>query len=252
MRDTRKRKINVVKVFANITLLVSIVVAFILMTTMIFEVNKLQSNLEGLENKIQSIHKESQLIHKEVKNQKEDLNQSIDKIESIGKKVDKISQNTITPSQVRNMRFSGDTDLSCNRTITATTINKIIDGWGYNTPFKGKGEVFAKAGRITGLNPIYILAHAAWESGWGTSYLAKNKGNYFGINAVDSNPNRAYYMGDSVDDGIIQGAIWIKKNYYDKGHNTLNKMVYNGNYASAKGEWVTGIKSIMNESCSLA
>ena len=55
-------------------------------------------------------------------------------------------------------------------------------------------------------------------------------------------------MGDSVDDGIINGAVWIKNNYYNQGYTTLNEMVYAGNYASAKGKWVNGITSIANSS----
>src|ERR1041385_3117823 len=39
------------------------------------------------------------------------------------------------------------------------------------------------AGAKFGLNPIVILAQGALESGWGTSYMAKNIHNFFGITA---------------------------------------------------------------------
>ena len=49
-------------------------------------------------------------------------------------------------------------------TITSDTMNKIIDVWedrnGYKTPFHGKGSVFIKASKKSGLDPLYIFAHA--------------------------------------------------------------------------------------------
>ena len=39
------------------------------------------------------------------------------------------------------------------------------------------------AGAAFNLNPLAILAQAAFESGWGTSNLAKESRNYFGLTA---------------------------------------------------------------------
>ena len=39
------------------------------------------------------------------------------------------------------------------------------------------------AGAAFNLNPLVILAQAAFESGWGTSNLAKECRNYFGLTA---------------------------------------------------------------------
>ena len=151
----------------------------------------------------------------------------------------------------RDFYLDGDTDLCQQVAMTTNDMNKIIDSWSNVTDvsrFKDRGYAFIQASQITGLNPTYIFAHAAWESQWGRSYLAVNRNNFFGIAAFDSNPNAAYAMGDSVDDGIINGAVWIKNNYYNQGYTTLNEMVYAGNYASAKGKWVNGITSIANSS----
>jgi len=148
--------------------------------------------------------------------------------------------------------IDSDTDLCGYVFLTDDDMDKIIDSWDdrvrNGTSFKNKGHVFIQASRETGLNPIYILAHAAWESNWGNSYLAKNRGNYFGINAIDSNPDKAYAMGSSVDEGIVEGAKWIKSEYYDNGCTTLNEMIYKGNYASDKGKWINGITNIANTS----
>lgn len=152
-------------------------------------------------------------------------------------------------------KLTSTTDLCAEVDLDEDDMNKIIDSWDVHvkngTPFKNKGRAFIEASRETGLNPIYILAHAAWESNWGKSYLAKNRSNYFGISAFDSDPDKAYAMGDSVDEGIIQGAKWIKKEYYDNGCTTLDGMIYNntrGAYASDQSKWISGIVSIANSS----
>lgn len=52
-----------------------------------------------------------------------------------------------------------------------------------------------QAGKKFNLNPVVILAQAALESGWGTSYMARNIFNFFGITAF-GNPND-YWNGQS-------------------------------------------------------
>lgn len=42
------------------------------------------------------------------------------------------------------------------------------------------------AGAAFNLNPLVILAQAAFESGWGTSNLAKECRNYFGLTPMDA------------------------------------------------------------------
>ncbi len=51
------------------------------------------------------------------------------------------------------------------------------------------------AAKQFGLNPLVIMAQAALESGWGTSYMAKNIFNFFGITA-GGNPN-TFWDGQS-------------------------------------------------------
>lgn len=136
--------------------------------------------------------------------------------------------------------------------ITPEEMNKIIEKWErYNggSPFHGHGDIFVKASEESGLDPIYILAHASWESDWGRSYLARTKGNYFGINAVDTNPGNASHMGNTMSDGIINGAKWISRNYYQEGSTSLNAMIYGKKrYASGADYWISGINSIMSDS----
>lgn len=147
------------------------------------------------------------------------------------------------------------TNLAHNTRITSEQMNAIINYWEVNhvgnTPFSGKGEAFIRAAEESGLDPVYLLAHAALESAWGNSYLGRTRHNYFGIAAFDSDPNAAYHMGDSVDNGIIEGAKWIRINFYNHGCTNLQTMIDIGNYASAKDHWINGILHIWSVSNSL-
>ena len=118
-----------------------------------------------------------------------------------------------------------------------------------DSPFRGQGQVFLDAATASGLDPRYILAHAAVESAWGRSNFAVNRGNYFGIGAFDSNPGNAYTMGSNIRTGIVEGAKWIAKHYYHGkyGQTSVYKMRYNNNvhqYCTST-TWVDSIGKIM-------
>lgn len=135
--------------------------------------------------------------------------------------------------------------------ITATQINNWIRAKAPNSPFNGQGQVFIEAQKQSGLDARYILAHAALESAWGSSRIGRTYHNYFGINAYDSNPDNAKKSSNrSLQAGIINGAMWIKEHYYNRGQKTLYAMNHdkNGhNYASDKA-WGDKIANIMKGS----
>ncbi|UGO46351.1 tail lysin [Bacillus phage vB_BanH_Abinadi] len=113
---------------------------------------------------------------------------------------------------------------------------------------RGMGATFLKAGQEYGLDPRYLIAHAAEESGWGTSKIARDKGNFFGIGAFDDSPYSSAYefkdgTGSAAEKGIMGGAKWISEKYYGKGNTTLDKMKAAG-YAT-NASWAPNIASIM-------
>mgnify|MGYP003473864507 CR=1 FL=1 len=118
-----------------------------------------------------------------------------------------------------------------------------------NSPFIGRGDVFLSAAKGSGLDPKYIAAHAALESAWGTYNIAKNKHNYFGINATNVNPGGNAYSFNSFEDGIVSGAKWIKKYYTDKGKTSISDMLAAGYSQNDDGSpntsWKENIVSIM-------
>jgi peptidoglycan hydrolase FlgJ len=87
-------------------------------------------------------------------------------------------------------------------------------------------DIAIKVGKVFGLHPISILAQASIESGWGTSLLATQNNNFFGITAYGK-PN-AYWNGakrksktsglefrsyKSVEDGFSDFARIISTKY---------------------------------------
>lgn len=143
-------------------------------------------------------------------------------------------------------------DLGVWTPITPEEMDAWIDKWKpEGCRFTGKGYVFVEAGYITGLDPRYIMAHAALESGWGTSPISMDKNNFFGINAVDWAPyENASSFDGGFDEGIIEGAKWIARNYYNNS-NYNQKTLYtmrnnNGQHQYATDEeWHISIAEIM-------
>lgn len=132
--------------------------------------------------------------------------------------------------------------------ISAEGIDNWIKSVSPNSPMVGMGSTFIKAGEESGLDPRYLVAHAALESGWGTSSLSKNgdaeTGNWFGIGAFDSNPAN----GENYGLGIVGGAKWIADNYYKQGQTTVDSMRHNNGvheYATDP-EWANKIGSTMD------
>ena len=128
-------------------------------------------------------------------------------------------------------------DLSRPSGASVSDLNKFLKGKGI---LEGMGQAFLDAGKIHGVNEVYLLSHALLETGNGNSTLAKGVKvagktvyNMFGIGAVDSNPlgggsQRAYAEGwFTPTASIIGGARFIGNNYVKSGQNTLYKMRWN-------------------------
>lgn len=137
--------------------------------------------------------------------------------------------------------------------LTAHQIDNWVKATSPGSPFNGQGKVFLEAQKQSGLDARYILAHAALESAWGTSNLARKYNNFFGIGAFDNNPENAKnYSNSGLASGIIGGANWIAKHYYKSQYKqtTLQKMRHNNGvhqYATDPN-WHTKIANVMKRS----
>lgn len=154
-----------------------------------------------------------------------------------------------------NKEYTPTSDLGVTTVMDTDRMNRIIDYWldknGCDSPFKGQGEAFIKASQETGLDPIFIFAIASHESYFGTSNIAKSKGNYMGIGAYDNSPyTSAITLGHTdVANNIVANAKWIAEHYYNQGQTTLNSMIYGKKeYSTSKDHWIGQILSIMKDS----
>lgn len=141
-------------------------------------------------------------------------------------------------------------DLRNKTQVTADELNKLIakaTGSNSTKTLNGKGDAIIAASNASGLDPIYIAAHAAEESAWGSSKICKDKNNFFGIGAFDSSPYASAYGYPDAVTGITEGAKWIAKNYTNKGQESLYKMRFNNGvhqYATNQ-DWASNIANIM-------
>ena len=120
-----------------------------------------------------------------------------------------------------------------------------------NSPFRNNGEIFLEAAKQSGLDPKYIVAIAGLESSWGRSTIAREKKNYFGITAYNNDPYNSAKSFSSMEDGIVNGAIWIKNNFVDKGKTNLVSMIWGGsaycqtNEGQPSQSWIDNITTII-------
>ena len=208
-----------------------------------------------LDNQIDEIHqqiKERQQAEDELLKGLEDIKANQEELKNLEKqRIEKEKQHTEAVTTAKTMLISDNVDIRQKTDLTAKDMDRIIAQWDkhtkYGTNFTGKGEAFIQASKETGIHPIYILSIACLESAYGTSYIANLKHNYYGINAVDNNPTEgSSVMGDSTDQGIINGAIWIKKNFVDNGYTTLSSM--NKACYSTNDKWSQQVVNIARSS----
>lgn len=144
--------------------------------------------------------------------------------------------------------FTVDTDLNVYIPVTGAQIDEAIRSIRSDSGLIGLGSDIARIGQEKQINPYYITAHAAWESSWGNSQLARDKNNLFGYGAYDRCPYECAYSYASKAESVEQVMANVKADYlteggaYYKGP-TLAGM--NVNYASDQN-WKNGIASIMN------
>ncbi len=103
---------------------------------------------------------------------------------------------------------------------TAEELNAYISSnVGTSSGLYDTGDDFIAAQSSVYINAAMELAFAIHESGWGNSWIAINKNNLFGINAIDSDPYNSATAFDTVQDCIeyhvqyMMGARYFNPKY---------------------------------------
>lgn len=143
-------------------------------------------------------------------------------------------------------------DLRSKTAYSAEELNKVLARFGgENSLLYGKGHVFKQAEKEFKINALYLMAHAALESGWGKSVIARDKYNFFGIAAYDNSPYQSAYSYNGVDKGIMDGGKWIAGRYIHgsgfpfDGPYLGNKSEGMNKYYATDPRWGSSIARIM-------
>ena len=97
----------------------------------------------------------------------------------------------------------------------STIINKHAQS---SSKMYNKGAAFVNNQNSYGVNALLMTGVGALESAWGTSSIAKQKNNLFGLNAVDTSPGQSANTFSSVDVCIKDFAeTYMSKQYLRAG-----------------------------------
>ncbi|WP_010676367.1 glucosaminidase domain-containing protein [Bacillus timonensis] len=156
-----------------------------------------------------------------------------------------------------------------NNTISSSELDKHLKG-----NLKGLGTNFVKSGEEHNIDPIFLAALAAQETGWGNSDISESPWNNIGgitcmpdiysdifgedypnpgcQELVDGGTNWQKFL--SIEDSIRFKAIYLKKYYVDNGKETIGEIqtAYAPSEATndatgLNNHWVKNIVSIMND-----
>ena len=135
---------------------------------------------------------------------------------------EKLTSESITPkikekNRIARIKDSLKKDMDLTEP-TGLTLSDYKTMLGYNKSdknsiFADNVEYFYNAEQKYGVNGIFIAAVGIHESGWGTSYLAKEKKNLFGYKAYDRDPINSAQDFESYEEAINTIAQALSKNY---------------------------------------
>jgi LysM repeat protein len=110
--------------------------------------------------------------------------------------------------------FNTNSILLSKSGLSVDQINNLLAG-------KGKladlGQAFIDAENNDGVNAFFGIAQAALETGWGTSAIAEDFNNLFGITAYDANPYGDASHYNSPADCVAYWGNFIKTAYLTQG-----------------------------------
>jgi beta-N-acetylglucosaminidase len=82
------------------------------------------------------------------------------------------------------------------------------------SPLAGTGKDFKEMEAKYGINALYLMAHAIHESAWGTSPIAQDKKNLYGMKAYDSDAYNSAAKYNSFRESIEDAAKYISQAYH--------------------------------------
>mgnify|MGYP001210675149 CR=1 FL=1 len=109
----------------------------------------------------------------------------------------------------------------------------------------GLEEAILEVEETYGINALFTIAVMKLESGNGSSRLAKNKNNLFGLNATGPDPHRKAFAFETKGDSVKKFGQLLADKYVDKGYTTIEKIATK--YCPANSKWPSLVKNIMKK-----
>ena len=131
------------------------------------------------------------------------------------------------------VQLSTDPTQPCN--LTEYNYDYLLDG----TDLEGLGRTIAVGEKLYKVNGLFVAAIIAHESGWGTSYSARERNNLGGIKG--SNGYRSFYNKQIC---ILYMFSLLDRLYISQGRDTIEKIA--PKYCETGG-WADSVSDIMED-----
>ena len=135
---------------------------------------------------------------------------------------DKLTSEAITPvikekNRIAQLQASVNKEMDVSKPsgLTLSDFKTILgyNKYDKNEIFSQNAEYFYEAEKKYKVNGVFLAAIGIHESGWGNSYLAKEKKNLFGYRAYDRDPINSAQSFETYEDSINTVAEALAKNY---------------------------------------
>jgi hypothetical protein len=128
-----------------------------------------------------------------------------------------ISTHTAPTPTPCHLSFSADSNVAQFIPITGEALQLAVSVTVPNSPLIALAPDMVRVGAALNLNPYYIAAHAALESAWGTSEVARQRNNLFHFGASDTCPAEcAVYYSNPIE-SLEQVMTHIRQEYLTVG-----------------------------------
>jgi hypothetical protein len=146
--------------------------------------------------------------------------------------------------------YTVNSNLRFKPAVSGAQLDAYIKSVYPDSPLVGLGGTWVTVGNNYNIDPVYLMSHAILESGWGFSWISRNKLNLYGWGAYDRDPEGMASPFEGYSQGIAEVAANINSMYLTPGGDyytpfgpTLRGM--NIHYATSK-TWADSIAQIMN------
>lgn len=189
------------------------------------QINDLKEMYENTARELSEVHEENRvLLH--------DLNEAIDRIETVEKRNSELETILFNQRQTYRNAVSMRGSTMPVLTMSSFTAKQYERAWNRLGAhgLKGTGPFLVRAEELYNVNSLVLAAIAYLESAGGMSRLAREKNNLFGLGAGGADPYRNALCFSTKEECIYYAARLLRNSYLSRGSRN-----YQGNNLQAIG-----------------